>query len=605
MGERADGYLPIEDYGVIGDSRSLALVGLDGAIDWMCVPELDSPSLFAALLDPERGGRFELRPSVPFTSEQRYLERTNVLETTFHTDQGVARVTDALTIDNSQAAPWRELVRRTEALSGRVPMIWRFEPRPDFGRREPQFSRHGEAIVARDGDLQAGLQAWDCGPIELTAGAAGASFEIGDGARAMLAVTITDDEPLPLPGREAIDRRLDETVEVWRAWVARHSYTGSWTAAVERSLLAIRLLADGRTQAIAAAGTMALPEVIGGQRNFDYRFGWVRDLSFTLEALMSVDMLELVHGSVTWLLDAVKRTHPRVDPLYELGGDVLRSQTELKNLSGYRRTTPVLLGNGAGSQLQLGGFGDLLEALHQYVIKGHVLSPSAGERLADNVDLMCKLWRSEDSGLWELGQRAHYGTSKLSCWTAVDRLLDLVDRGQVPDRHLERWRHTREQIRTFIETDLYSEAKRSYRFKADSDELDCGMLLAARRRFGPAERINGTIDAIQNELQADGPLLYRYSGMQDEENAFLACSFWMVEALALAGRRDEATEAMEAMVGLGSRLGIYSEEMDPSSHAMLGNFPQALTHLSLINAAAALETAGRGLTPLGRTAIAT
>ncbi len=275
---------------------------------------------------------------------------------------------------------------------------------------------------------------------------------------------------------------------MWRSWVGRHSYDGPWTDAVERSLLAIRLLADGRTGAIAAAGTMGLPEVLGGQRNFDYRFGWVRDLSFTLEALMAVDMLELVHGSVTWLLGAVGRTHPRVDPLYELGGDVLRSQTELPELSGYRRTQPVLLGNGAGSQLQLGGFGDLIETVHQYVIKGHLLSPAAGERLADNVDLLCAFWRSEDSGLWELGQRAHYGTSKLGCWTAFDRLLDLVERGQVPARHVRRWRRSREEVRRFIETELYSEAKRSYRFKAGSDELDCGMLLAARRHFGDPDR---------------------------------------------------------------------------------------------------------------------
>jgi GH15 family glucan-1,4-alpha-glucosidase len=379
--------------------------------------------------------------------------------------------------------------------------------------------------------------------------------------------------------------------------VTRHSYTGQWTEAVERSLLAIRLLADGRTGAIAAAGTMGLPEVIGGKRNFDYRYGWVRDLSFTLEALMSVDMLELVHGSVTWLLGAIGRTHPRVDPLYELGGDVLRSQTELEELSGYRRTKPVLLGNGAGSQLQLGGFGDVLETLHQYVSKGHVLSANAGERLADNVDLLCQIWRNEDSGLWELGQRAHYGTSKLGCWTAVDRLLDLVERGQVPARHEQRWRRAREEMRQFIETELYSEAKQSYRFKAGSDELDCGMLLAARRKFGDPDRLTGTVDAIRRELHADGPLLYRYSGMQDEENAFLACSFWMVEALALTGRRDEAAEMMDSMVGLGNRLGLYSEEMEPSSHALMGNFPQALTHLSLINAATTLEADGESSSP--------
>jgi GH15 family glucan-1,4-alpha-glucosidase len=594
---RTDGYLPIEDYGVIGDSRSIALVGVDGTIDWMCIPELDSPSAFAAVLDPERGGRFELRPSVPFSSEQHYLERTNVLETTFHTEQGVVRVTDAMTIDNSQAAPWRELVRRIEGVSGRVPMTWRFEPRFDFGRRPPRLTRHGEAIVARDGYLQVGLQAWDCGLADLTATGVSGGIEIVDGAQAMLAMTATEDNPLPLPKREAVQRRLAETVEVWRSWISRHSYAGAWTDTVERSLLAIRLLADARTGAIAAAGTLSLPEVVGGKRNYDYRYGWVRDLSFTLEALMAVDMQELVQGSVTWLLSAVGRTHPRVDPLYRLGGEVLRSQTQIEELSGYRRTQPVHLGNGAGSQLQLGGFGDLLETVHQYVLQGHVLSPSLGERLADHVDLLCAIWRTEDAGLWELGQRAHYGTSKLGCWVAVDRLLDLVERGQVPPRHVQRWRRARDEIHHYIETQLFSEVKSSYRFKAGSDELDCGTLLAARRRFGDVKgpRMNGTIDAIRRELLAEGPLFYRYSGMQDEENAFIACSFWMVEALALAGRADEAAELMDGIVGLGSRLGLYSEEMEPGGHAMRGNFPQALTHLSLISAAAALgENQGGG-----------
>jgi GH15 family glucan-1,4-alpha-glucosidase len=279
--------------------------------------------------------------------------------------------------------------------------------------------------------------------------------------------------------------------------------------------------------------------------------------------------------------------------LYALRGDVLRTQTEIEELAGYQRTKPVLLGNGAGSQLQLGGFGDLVEALHQYVAKGHVLSPSLGERLADNVDLLARIWRCEDSGLWELGELAHYGTSKLGCWVAFDRVLDLVSRGQVPGRHVAGWRGTREEIRRYIETELFSAALNSYRFKAGSDGLDCGMLLAARRHFGdiPGPRLNGTIDAIRSQLDAGRPLLYRYSGMQDEENAFLACSFWMIEALAIAGRADEAAEWMDAIVGLAGPLGLYTEEMEPGSHAMAGNFPQALTHLSLISAAAALGRA--------------
>jgi GH15 family glucan-1,4-alpha-glucosidase len=585
--DRVDGYLPIEDYAAIGDGRTIALVGLDGGIDWLCLPQLDSPSTFGALLDPARGGRFAVAPAIPFAAERRYLERTNVLETTFHTDRGTVTLTDAMTMDASQPAPWRELVRKIEARAGAVPMNWRFEPRFDYGQHTPDLERIQGALVGRHGHLQVALRTFDAGDTQLTGGGAFGAFTAAEGTPAILAMIAAAAPTLPIPAREEIERRLSDTNQVWRSWVARHSYEGSWRDPVERSLLAIRLLADARTGAIAAAGTTSLPEVLGGKRNYDYRFGWVRDLCFTLDALLSVGMEELTQISVQWLLGATNNSHPRVDPVYALDGTVVRSQRSL-SLDGYRRTPPVHVGNNAGAQLQLGGFGDLLETISVYVQHGHLLGPTAGERLGDIADLLVHIWPREDSGLWELGDTAHYGTSKLGVWVAFDRLLELVDRGQAPPRHVERWRRARDQAREFIDTRLFSEERNAYLFKAGTTELDCGLLLAARRNYGPEPRINGTIDAIRTELQADGPLVYRYSGMQDEENAFLACSFWMVEALAIIGRLDEATELMDAMVGLANDVGLYSEEMEPGTHAMRGNFPQALTHLSLISAADAI-----------------
>jgi GH15 family glucan-1,4-alpha-glucosidase len=584
---RVDGYLPVEDYAAIGDGRTLALVGADGAIDWLCVPQLDSPSIFAALLDPGSGGQFTIQPAIAFTAERRYLERTNVLETTFHTERGTATLTDAFTIDSSQPAPWRELVRKIEGRSGAVPMRWRFEPRFDYGRRTPDLERTQNALVARHGHLQAALLTFDAGETQLTGGGAFGAFTAAEGTQAILAMIAAGEPTLPIPSRDQTERRLSDTVQVWRSWVARHTYEGPWRDAVERSLLTIRLLADTRTGAIAAAGTTSLPEVLGGERNYDYRFGWVRDLCFTLDALLAVGMDELTQASVGWLLDATGNSHPRVDPVYALDGSVVRSQQSLP-LAGYRRTAPVHLGNNAGSQLQLGGFGDLLETISVYVDHGHMLGPTGGERLADIADLLVHIWQREDSGLWELGDTAHYGTSKLGVWVAFDRLLELVDRGQAPPRHVDRWRRARDQAGDFIETRLFSSERNAYLFKAGSTKLDCGLLLAARRGYGSDSRITGTIDAIGAELHADGPLLYRYSGMQDEENAFLACSFWMAEALAITGRLDEAAELMDAMIGLASDVGLYSEEMEPGTHAMRGNFPQALTHLSLINAAHAI-----------------
>lgn len=587
---RIDGYLPIEDYGAIGDGRTLALVGLDGAIDWMCLPNLDAPSTFAALLDPVAGGQFTLCPQEPFTAEHRYLEQTNVLETVFETRGGRVRVLDALTIDKSLHTPWRELVRQVQGETGEVPMGWRVQPRFEYGSQPAGFEPAGDAIAARHGDLQLGLLAW--GPAvesDIGSGIVSGSCRVGAGERLTLALVATDEQPLAVPRREAVERRLEETCEVWRSWVTRHSYEGPWTAAVERSLLAIRLLADARTGAIAAAGTTSLPEALGGKRNYDYRFGWVRDLCFTLDALLAVGMDDLVHAPLGWLLEATSHTHPRVDPVYALAGDVLRSQSEL-SLPGYRGTAPVHVGNNAGSQLQLGGFGDLIETLCSYVERGHRLSPETGERLADSADLLAEIWHSEDSGFWELGDKAHYGSSKLGCWVAFARLLDLVESGAAPARNVERWRAERDAVRDFMETRLFDERQGSYLFKADDDGLDCVMLLAARRNYTDptGERFQGTIDAVRRELAAEGALLYRYSGMRAEENAFLACSFWLVEALVAAGRREEARELMEQCVGLASPLGLYSEEMEPGNHAMRGNFPQALTHLALINAAVAL-----------------
>jgi GH15 family glucan-1,4-alpha-glucosidase len=587
---RSDGFLPIERYGAIGDGRTLALVGDDGSIDWMCLPDLDSPSVFARLLDPARGGCFELAPTVPYTTTRRYLERTNILETTFTTDVGQVRLLDALTLDQSQTAPWRELVRRVEALSGTVPLRWRCEPRFGYGQSAARFQPRSEMLLASEGGLQVGLSSWGAGEPDVSDGAVTGEFSAVPGHPATLALLCTDSEPLPVPGRESVERRLRDTAEVWRAWVARHTYEGPWRDAVERSLLAIRLLADGRRGAIAAAGTSSLPEVIGDERNYDYRFGWVRDLCFTLDALLAVGMEQVAQAAVTWLLKATQHTHPRIDPVYALNGDVVRSQSKLP-LAGYQRTSPVHLGNNAGSQLQLGGFGDLIETIAMFVRHGHILPESVGERLADVGDLLARIWRSEDAGFWELGDRAHYGTSKLGCWVAFDRLLELAAHGNVPARHVIRWQRERDEVQRFIDRDLYAPERNAYLFKAGTEQLDCAMLLAARRSFGERSRISGTIDALRSELHAGGPLFYRYSGMQDEENAFLACSFWMAEALAIDGRRDDGAEIMDAMVGLAGDVGLYSEEMEPGSHAMRGNVPQALTHLALISAAHTLSSA--------------
>ncbi len=587
---RVDGFMTIGDYAAIGDGRTVALVATDGSIDWLCLPELDSPSTFAAILDPAAGGSFSLAPSIPYTVTRGYLPQTNVLVTDYRTDRGAVRVTEALTVDPAQTAPWRELVRRVEGVSGEVPMQWRLRPRFSYGSRSIDPERRDGVLLWRDGELQVALRCWEAGEPEVGADAVEGAFLASEGRTSVLALLARDQPALPIPERASVERRLEATARMWRQWVSGSNYDGPWKDAVERSLLALRLLARNPSGAVAAAGTTSLPETVGGSRNYDYRFAWVRDLSFTVDALLRVGMRELAHDSVTWLLQAVERTSPRVDPVYTLDGGVLRSQSTLQ-LDGYRGSAPVHIGNQAGSQLQLGGFGDLLETIWMYVGSGNVLAPAAGERLADSADLLCAIWSRPDAGLWELGDYAQYTTSKIGCWSALERILDLAAREQVPARHLDRWRAERDRVRGYIDTQLWSESKRSYTMKAGSDMLDCGVLLAARRGFADprGERMNATIDALRSELGAGGPLLYRYSGMNDEENAFLACSFWMIEALALAGRHDQAAEAMDGLVALANDVGLYSEEIEPDSHALRGNLPQALTHLALISAAAILS----------------
>jgi GH15 family glucan-1,4-alpha-glucosidase len=589
-GERRDGYLPIGAYAAIGDGCTAGLVGSDGAIDWLCVPHLDDQPVFASLLDAPSGGRFVLVPAANFAIERRYLPRSNVLETTFHTADGAVRVTDALTIGAGGLGLSPELVRRVEGLAGRVRMRWVFEPRLSFGSSRVGLHRAGASVLAQGASLQMALGMWDVGDPVVEHGTAAAEFEIQDGGSALLVLEAADSQTLTMPSRDRAERRLRETVEVWSARMQGHSYDGPWRDAVERSLLAISLLTDGRTGAIAAAATSSLPETLGGERNFDYRFGWVRDASFALDALLRIDVQEPTGAAMDWLLRATRRTHPRVDPVYTLGGEVLRSQSSL-DLTGYRGSRPVNVGNQAGAQLQLGGFGDLMEAVWNYVSRGHLLAPDAGERIADFADLLCVIWRQDDAGLWELGKRADYASSKIGCWTAFRRAVELAEEGHIPARHLERWRTQRDAVRSHVEDRLFSSRRGSYLMKADATAVDCATLLAARRGFVDPEhtRLEGTIDAILEELHAGGPLLYRYSGMQNSENAFLACSFWMVEALAAVGRLDEAAEFMEGTAGLANDVGLYSEEIVPQTGELRGNFPQALSHLALISAAATLS----------------
>jgi GH15 family glucan-1,4-alpha-glucosidase len=585
-------YLPIRDYAVIGDGRTVALVGRNGSIDWLCLPDLDSASVFAGLVDDERGGRFVLAPEDQHEVTRRYLPDTNVLETTFTTGRGAVRVTDALTLPGHDLTPLRELARRIEGLSGTVRLRWRVEPRFGYGARMTRIERRGPLAVAAGGADALAVCAWDAGRVEVDRASIGGAFDVAEGRRALIALAAAHAEPLVFPSRAAVEGRVDATVSFWRGWSAARTYDGPWKDAVLRSALALKLLVYAPTGAIAAAPTTSLPETIGGERNWDYRFCWIRDTAFTLEALLQLGCTDEAHAFFWWFMHATRLTRPKLRVLYRLDGGAHTPERTLP-LGGYRGSRPVRAGNAAAGQLQLDTYGDLLDTTWVYVSRGHGIDADTGRELAGVADYVCETWRAPDHGIWEVRMAPHHFThSKMMCWVALDRAVRLAAAGQLPARHADRWRDEAERIRAFIETRCWSERRQSYVRFADGDDLDAALLLMAVERYHDPRhpRIVATIDAIRREL-ARGPLLYRYTGadgLGGGEGVFLACSFWLVEALALAGRGDEAERTMEALLGLANDVGLYAEEIEPATQAFLGNFPQGLVHLALVSAAAAI-----------------
>lgn len=582
---RVGGYLPIRDYAALGDQHAAALVGIDGSIDWLCAPSFDSPWLFGALLDAGRGGRQELRPRASHDARRRYLPETSVLETTYTTGGGSVRVTEAMPVC-ATGAPVREVVRRVEGLAGEVELEWSLAPRFDYREPPAAFERRDGGLIARGGGQAAGIQTWGVGEGLVGGGEVRGRFQLAMGKTALLAVRAAAGERhLAGARRDELETRLDHTAGHWRRWLSERSYDGPWRDAVLRSALVLKLLTFAPTGAVAAAATSSLPESLGADRNWDYRFSWLRDSSFAVDALLRLGDDEEARRFLVWLMRASDRTHPKLQPFYRLDGGEEIAEHEL-DLDGYRGSRPVRSGNAAVSQRQLGSYGDLFQTAWIYVARGEELAPATGKRLAEVADHVCEAWRRPDAGIWELPDYRHYTESKLSCWIALDRAVRLARSGQLPAEGIERWQAASSEVGALIEARCWSDERRAYARSADANDLDAGVLMAVFMDYGaaPRERLHATVDRIREELAA-GPLVYRYSGMAASEGAFLPCSFWLVHALARLGRLDEAAELMDELVGMSNDVGLYAEEIDPASGEFLGNLPQALTHLALVNAA--------------------
>ncbi len=587
---RIDGYARIEDYALIGDGRTAALVARDGSIDWLCLPNFDSPSVFAALLDVERGGRFELQPTVPFDAQQRYVPDTNVVETVFSTSAGAVRVVDALTLPDGHLEPMRELARSIEGISGAVRLRWRLAPRFDYGRVAPRWEHRGGMSVATDGAEAVALSTWDAGEATISGGDCCGEFEARDGTRALLAMSTAYAEPLIRSPRRDVESRVAGTIDFWRRWSRARPYDGPWTDAVRRSALVLKALIFSPSGASVAAPTTSLPEWIGGERNWDYRFCWIRDSNFLIDALLDLGCYEEARSLFWWFMHATALTEPKLHVLYRLDGGPGVPERVVP-LGGYRRSAPVRVGNGAIDQVQLDIYGALFETAWLYSKGHHTLDRDTGVVLARVADRVCAIWRCPDSGIWEVRNGPfHFTHSKAMCWAALDRAVRLAARGELPSRHADRWRREAAAIVDFIESRCWSPTLRSYTRAAGADAVDASLLMLPTIRFPNAERVADTVDAV-GRLLREGDFVYRYradDGVPGGEGCFLNCSFWLVSALARTGRVDAAAALMDRLVGRASTLGLYSEEVDPATGGFLGNFPQALVHLALIEAAVAI-----------------
>jgi GH15 family glucan-1,4-alpha-glucosidase len=600
-------YAPIESYAIIGDLQTAALVGLDGSIDFLCLPHFDSPSVFAALLDAERGGRFAVHPILDgVRQKQLYLPDTNVLLTRFLSHDGVAEISDFMPV-HPAPAPSR-IVRRVKTVRGTVTFRLRCAPRFDYGRvgHTATLVDGGAQFLAADGGAgePVALHLTTAVPLALDGGDVVAEFTLreGESTAFVLEQEIGPDALQPgIAERPAVAQAFKDTVNYWRGWIAGSTYTGRWRDEVHRSALALKLLHSRVTGAIVAAPTFGLPEEVGGVRNWDYRYTWIRDASFTLYALIRLGLTDESRDFIGWL---VRPGGPLDDPdglhtLYTLEGTSVPAEVELSHFEGYRGSTPVRVGNEARTQLQLDIFGELVDALYLYDKYAEPTSYDLWLRIRGVVDWVAGHWRLPDEGIWEIrADRREHLYSRVLCWVAMDRGIRLAVKRSLP-APLARWIEERDAIYASVFEDFWDPALEAFvgaRAAPGEGRLDASCLLMPLVRFiSPTDpRWLSTLRAVERRLVSDS-LVFRYEieglatdGLPGEEGTFSMCSFWFIECLSRAGDVEKARFLFEKMLGYANHVGLYAEQVGRSGEH-LGNFPQAFTHLALISAAFDLD----------------
>jgi GH15 family glucan-1,4-alpha-glucosidase len=595
----AAGYLPIEDHGVIGDLRTVALVGTDGTIDWYCPVRFDAPSVFGALLDRERGGSFRVAPAREgWRSRQFYFPDTNILITRFSSEEGVAEVVDFMPVMRSGDSGRDRIVRTVIGIRGELALRIEVDPQFDYARVAHDAHAVEEGFLFRSsvGSLALSTQV----ALEVRAGRVVGELRVKPNERLTFLLENGDDELRPRRyGEEEARALFIETVEFWRGWLRNCRYVGRWREVVHRSALALKLLTYQPTGAIIAAATTSLPEQLGGERNWDYRYTWIRDAAFSLYALLHLGFTEEAAAFGDWLGDRFReRRHGESGPLqimYAIDGNPELEEITLDHLEGYRGSAPVRVGNGAADQLQLDIYGELVDSVYLYNKYGEPISYDAWQDLSRIVDWVAEHWDQADEGVWETrGGRQHFTYSRLMSWVAVERAVRIARQRGLP-ADIVSWMRVRDEIFEQVMSRAWHPDRGAFVQHYDTDVLDASVLLMPLVKFvSPTDpRWLSTLDAIGRELVSDA-LVYRYNaaaspdGLEGEEGTFSICSFWYVEALARARRLDEARITFEKMLTYANHLGLYSEEIGPTGEA-LGNFPQAFTHLSLISAATNLD----------------
>jgi GH15 family glucan-1,4-alpha-glucosidase len=588
----------ISDYAVVGDSRTAALISAHGGIDWLCLPRFDSPSIFNRLVDPRHGGHFTIAPTAAFSSRRNYRGSTAILVTEFRTSEGKVRVHDFMPVSSehqkrNRTSPLCALLRVIEGIEGTVVLEILCKPRPNDGRLIPDFHRRGAAGYFADlgnrllhlaTDLTFGVQE----------GSLQATVSLSTRQRHIFWLAYSEDAPAVYPILSQWPGVLDETFRYWSSWTERCEYEGAYRDTVIRSALTLKLLAYAPSGAIVAAPTTSLPEVIGGTRNWDYRYCWLRDASFTADTFFRLGYSDEATGFAQWMMHATTLTHPQLKVLYTVYGELGRKEQQISHWSGYENSQPVRTGNDAQQQYQLDIYGEVLDGMLTYVKAGGPVDSEMRRFIIKIADYVAINWTFPDHGIWEIRpDRCHYVYSKVMCWVALERAQQILTALHV-SQDFSRWIRVQEEIRKMVFQYGFSQKQQCFVQRFGSEDLDASALLFARVGFVDRKepRFVSTVRVLKGKL-GQGALIYRYQapdGLPGREGAFLACSFWLVEALLAIGEREEARQIFESLVRHANDVGLYSEEQDPSTGEFLGNFPLALTHLGHIRAALALES---------------